>query len=169
MRPRWLAVVPLALAGFLITPALPAVASATAQTVTTSTACATSRPHSGKILHGGTNGGLGTLTITDNLSHDVVVILVRGRSKVVSVYVRAHARTSLRNITDGSYTIYYTIGSQYSVCQGQFTREASYWRIDKRLTFTGQPPEYIAATFILYAANGNATATPIGPTGFPTP
>jgi hypothetical protein len=169
MRPRWLAVASLAVTGFLATPALPAAASATAQTVTTSTTCATSRPHSGTILSGGSNGGLGTLTIKDTLSHDAVIILVRGRSKVVSVYVRARARTTLRNIENGTYTIYYTVGSQFSVCQGLFTRDASYWRINKRLSFVGQPPEYTAATFILYAAHGNAPTTQVSPTGFPAP
>jgi hypothetical protein len=172
MRPRphfrLLAVAAVAGASFLATPALPAAASATTQAIT-STACATSRPHSGTIFHSEIRGGPGTLTIKNNLRQDAVIVLVRSRSKALSVYVRAHAKTTVGNIKDGTYTIYYTAGSRYSVCQGRFTSGASYWRVNKGVPFVSSATESTVATLTLYAANGNAPTTPVGPGNFPTP
>ena len=106
---RWLAVAAVAAASFLATPALPALASAT--THAAPTACATSRPHSGTILHSEIRGGPGTLTIKNHLSQDAAIVLVLGRSKALSVYVRTHASTTVGNIKDGTYTIYFTAGT----------------------------------------------------------
>ena len=171
MRPRprfWrLAVAAVAVAGALAIPALPAVAS-TAGAV--STACATSRPHSGTILYDGISGGLGQLTIKNHLSQDGVVVLVRGRSKAIGVYIRARSDTTVGNIKDGTYTIYFTTGSRFSVCQGRFTRGASYWRFNVHATFVTAPPQYTVATLTLYAVSGgNAPTTQINPGNFPAP
>ena len=99
-----------------------------------------------------------------------MVVLVRGRSKALSVYVRTHASTTVGNIKDGTYTIYFTVGSRYSVCQGRFTSAASYWRGNKRLPFISPPGEATFATLTLYAVNAaNAPSTQISPGSFPTP
>jgi NADPH:quinone reductase-like Zn-dependent oxidoreductase len=171
MRPRpqfWrLAAVALAVAGALAIPGLPA-AAATAGAAPT--ACATSRPHSGTILYDGISGGLGQLTIKNHPGQDSAVVLVRGRSRAISVYVRAHATATVHNIKDGTYTIYFTTGSSYSVCQERFTSGASYWRVNKSLPFVTTPSQYTVATLTLYAVSGgNAPTTQISPSGFPTP
>ena len=135
-----------------------------------STACATSRPHSGTILYSGIRGGLGRLTIKNHLSQDGVVVLVRGRSKAIGVYIRARSDTTVGNIKDGTYTIYFTTGSRFSVCQGRFTRGASYWRFNVHATFVTAPPQYTVATLTLYAVSGgNAPTTQINPGNFPAP
>jgi hypothetical protein len=161
-------------------PGLPAAASARAVPYslsaaghrvagTASAACATSRRHSGTILYSGIRGGLGRLTIRNRLSRDAVIVLVRGRSKAIGVYVRAHASTTVRNIKDGTYTIYFTIGSLFRACTGRFTRGASYWRVKHRLPFVS-PPRFTVATLTLIAVKGgNSPTTPISPKGFPSP
>ena len=172
MRPRprlWCLAVAAVAASFLATPALPALASATSRAAAPSLAaatCATSRPHSGTILHSEIRGGPGTLTIKNTLSQDAAIVLVQGRSKAFSVYVRTHAKTTVGNIKDGTYTIYYTVGSRFSVCQGRFTSGATYWRVNKHLPFVAAGT---VATLILYAVNGNAPLTQISPGGFPSP
>ena len=173
MRPRprlrWLAVSAVTVATFLATPSLPAAASTAHQSAAATTACATSRPHSGTILHAGIRGGLGVLTIKNRINQDVAVILILGRSKAVSVYVRASATTTLRNIKPGTYSIYFTAGSSFSVCQARFTRGATYWHVKNHLPFAA-PPQFTVATLTLFAVNGgNAPTTQIGPKGFPTP
>jgi hypothetical protein len=172
MRPRprlrWLAVAAVAAASVLATPALPAAASAATQTA--ATACATSRPHSGAILHSEIRGGLGTLTIKNHLSQDAVIVLVRGGSKAFSVYVRTHASTTVGNVKDGTYTIYFTAGARYSTCQGRFTSEASYWRVKNHVAFVTSSTESTVATLTLFSASGGgAPTTQIGPGGFPKP
>jgi hypothetical protein len=112
---------------------------------------------------------MGTLTIKNHLSQDAVIVLVRGRSKAFSVYVRTHASTTVGNVKDGTYAIYFTNGLRYSVCQGRFTSAASYWRDDKRVPFVTTSSESTVATVTLYAVNGNAPSTQISPGGFPAP
>ena len=168
MRPRlrWLAVAAVAVTSFLATPALPAVASATTQTA----ACATSRPHSGAILHSEIRGGQGTLTIKNHLSQDAVIVMVRGGSKAFSVYVRTRASTTVGNVKDGTYTIYFTAGARYSTCQGLFTSEASYWRVKNHVPFVTTSTATTVATLTLFSASGGgAPTTQIGPGGFPKP
>jgi hypothetical protein len=135
-----------------------------------STACATSRPRNGTILYAGISGGLGRLTIKNGAGQDGVVALVRGRSKAISVYVRASSSTTVGNVKDGTYTIYFTIGSPFSfkICTGRFTRGATYWRFNNRLPFV-PPPGYTVATLTLYAVKGgNAPTTPVNPGQYPS-
>jgi hypothetical protein len=164
---RLLAVIALAVAGALAVPVLPAGA---AETTAQAASCTTSRPHSGTFLFSGIRGGLGKLTIKNDIgSQDGVVVLVRGRSKAVSVYVRARASTTISNVKDGSYTIYFTTGSAFSTCQERFTRGAAYYRVNGHLSFAS-PPHYTTATLTLYAVSGgNASTSPIGSSGFPVP
>jgi hypothetical protein len=165
-----------AVAGALAVPALPAAASAATHTSTgyraagtAAATCSTSRPHSGTMLFSGIRGGFGRITIKNHLSQDSVIMLVRGRSRAIGVYVRAHATTTVRNIKPGTYTIYFTAGSRYSVCQRRFTSEASYWRVKNRLPFAS-PPHFTVATLTLFAAKGSGSpTTQIGPSGFPPP
>lgn len=132
-----------------------------------STASATSRPPNGTILYSKIRGGLGRLTIKNGLSKDGVVALVRGRSKAIGVYVRARSSTTVRNIKDGTYTIYFTTGSLFSVSKGRFTRGATYWRFNNRLRFV-PPPYYTVAILTLHAVKGgNAPAKQIKPGDFP--
>lgn len=135
-----------------------------------STASATSRPANGTILYSKIRGGLGRLTIKNGLSKDGVVTLMLGRSKAFSVYVRARSNTTVRNIKDGTYTVYFTTGSpfSFSVSKGRFTRGAAYWRFDNRLRFASPPPYYTVWTMTLNPVpNGNARATQIKPGDYP--
>ncbi len=132
-----------------------------------SAASATSRPPNGTILYSGIRGGMGRLTIKNGPRHDGVVTLMRGRSKAISVYVRARSSATVRNIKPGTYTIYYTTGSLFSVSRGRFTRGATYWRFNNRLRFAS-PPYYTFWTVTLYAVpGGNASTTQISPGSYP--
>lgn len=160
--------------GLLATPPVSAQSSAAPAppgTVTlipaASTASATSRPRNGTILYAGIKGGLGRLTIKNRPNQDGVVTLVLGRSKAISVYVRAKSSTTVHNIKVGTYTIYFTTGSLFSVSRGRFTRGATYWRFKIRLRFV-PPPRYSIATLTLYAVRGgNAPTTQISPGDYP--
>jgi hypothetical protein len=132
-------------------------------------ACATSRPRSGKILYSGIRGGMGRLTIKNRLSQDSVIVLVRGRSKAIGVYVRAHASATVRNIKTGTYTIYFTAGSRFRACTGRFTRGVSYWRVKQHLPFAAPPHFTVATLTLIKVAGGNAPTSPISPRGFPAP
>jgi hypothetical protein len=180
MRPRpgfWRhALAAVAVVSALAVPGMPVAAAAATHAPTGYRAagaapatCSTSRPHSGTILFSGIRGGLGRITIKNHLSQDSVIVLVRGKSKAIGVYVRAHATSTVRNIKDGTYTIYFTTGSRFSACKGRFTSGASYWRVKNRLPFVS-PPRFTVATLTIFAASGgNSPSTQISPSGFPSP
>ncbi len=135
-----------------------------------STASATSRPANGTILYSKIRGGPGMLTIKNGLSKDGVVTLMVGRSKAFSVYVRARSNTTVRNIKDGTYIIYFTTGSAFSFSapKGRFTRGAAYWRFNNRLRFVSSPRYYTIWTITLHQVKGgNAPATQINPWNYP--
>jgi hypothetical protein len=152
-------------AGLLATAPVSAQSSA-APRPAASTTCATSRPHNGTTLYSKITGGLGTLTVVNKLSQDSVVVLVRGSSKAISVYVRAHKHTTVRNVKEGRYVIYFGTGSGYSACQGRFTLDAAYYRVGGHVRFVAYP-YYSTDTLTLYAVNGNASDTQIPPNQFP--
>ena len=156
--------------GLLATPAS-AQPSAVTQASAASAACATSRPprpHSGTILYEGISGGQGRLTIENGTSQDGVVALVLGRSRAISVYVRDKSKTTVHNVKDGTYTVYFTTGSRFSACQGRFTRDAAYYRFDNHLRFVTTAQNYSVWTVTLQPVyNGNAPASQINPRDFP--
>jgi len=181
---RRLAIAAAAAASVLTATGLPAAASAATRTphqaaassagthaaAAASATCAASRPHSGTILYAGITGGQGKLTIHNGLSQDGVVVLVRGHSKAIGVYVRAHASTTVQNVKDGTYTVDFTNGSLFHTCTGRFTSGASYWRFSKSLAFVTTPTEYTLWTLTLQPVpNGNAPTTQISPADFPAP
>lgn len=166
-----LGVAAVAVASALAVLGLPSAASAATRTApqSVSSTCTTSRPHSGTILYSGIRGGLGRITIKNHLSQDSAVVLVRGKSKAIGVYVRSHATVTVHNVADGTYTIYFTVGSGFSVCHGRFTSGASYWKVKNRLPFVA-PPDYTIATLTLFAVNGGGSPTSqISPSSFPPP
>jgi len=179
MRPQlafWQrATVAVAVAGALALPALPAAASArtvsASHQVTNSAlaACHTSRPHTGTILQSEIRGGLGQMVIKNHLSRDAVIELVRGKSKAVGVYVRAHATTTVRNIKPGWYTVYFTSGSLFKACTGRFTSGAAYYRVKKHLYFDFPPHYDIWTLTLVFVKGGNAPTSPIPPKSFPAP
>jgi hypothetical protein len=175
MKLRRFAVGAVAVAGALAISGAPTAASAATQhtpyaaLAAPSKTCTTSRPHSGAMLYSGIRGGQGTLTIKNTLGQDSAIVAVAGRHKAFAVYVRAHARYTVGNVKPGTYTVYFTAGSRFSVCGGRFTSDASYWRVKKELTFV-PPPNYDVWTVTLYVVNGgNAPTNQISPSGFPTP
>jgi hypothetical protein len=175
LKLRRLAAGAIAAAGALAISGAPTAASAAtahipyAALAAPSKTCTTSRPHSGTMLYSAIRGGQGTLTIKNTLGQDSAVVAVAGRHKAFAVYVRAHARTTVGNVKPGTYAVYFTSGSRFSVCAGRFTSDASYWRVKKELTFV-PPPNYDVWTVTLYVVKGgNAPTDQVSPTGFPVP
>jgi hypothetical protein len=152
--------------GLLAAPAS-AQSSAVTQAPAASASCTTSRPHSGTILYEAISGGMGQLTIENGLSQDGVVVLVLGRSRAISVYVRDKAKITVHNVKEGTYTIYFTTGYHYSACQGRFTEDAAYYRFDKHAHFVAPPYYTIASLTLNPVKGGNAPTSQIGPQDFP--
>jgi hypothetical protein len=176
LRPKFLqlALASVAVTSTLAITGLPEAASAATahtpyqQLAAASTTCNTSRPHSGTMLYSAIRGGQGSLEVKNTLSQDSAIVVVEGQSRAFSVYVRAHARVTVGNVKPGTYTVYFTSGARFSVCQERFTSDASYWRVKKQLTFVA-PPNFDVWTVTLYSVNGNGPSDQISPSGFPKP
>jgi hypothetical protein len=163
------------LAGAILTSALligytaatPAAASTT-ETVTVSVTEAAARPSNGKILYSRYSRGQGTLKVKNGNRTDAVITLVRGRSKALSVYVRARSTATVRVVRDGTYTIFYTSGYRFSTSTGRFTRNPSYQRFDDRLRFvTTSTSSTIWTLTLTPTRGGNARTRGVSPGDFP--
>lgn len=162
-----------ALAGGLLT-ASPAAATAVGERTVASasqaagSAAAAARPRNGKILYDRVSGGQGTLKIKNGTSRDGVVTLVKGRTKAISIYVRARSSASVRDVRDGTYRVYFTTGSRFRVSKGRFSQSAVYQRFNDRLRFTTSATSRSVWTLTLNPVRGgNARTTSINPKDFP--
>ncbi|GGL06193.1 hypothetical protein [Planomonospora parontospora] len=159
------------LTGFTAAPASAAPSTATA-TVSWSeaagTATAAARPRNGRILYDRISGGQGTLKVKNGTSRDAVVTLVRGRSKAISVYVRARSTAKVNDVRDGTYRIFFTSGYRFSVSKGRFARGASYQKFNDRLRFTTTSTSATIWTLTLNPVRGgNARTSGVNPKDFP--
>ncbi|MFI6512236.1 hypothetical protein ACIBCT_31930 [Streptosporangium sp. NPDC050855] len=157
------------LAAVLLTGSVAAPATAASQeSVAVSSTEAAARPGNGKILYNRISGGLGRLKIKNGNSRDAVVTLVRGRSKAISVYVRARSTASVREVRDGTYTIFFTSGYRFSTSRGRFASAPSYQRFTQKLRFSTTATSSTVWTLTINPVrNGNARTTGVNPRDFP--
>ncbi|MFI9837268.1 hypothetical protein ACIHFD_09560 [Nonomuraea sp. NPDC051941] len=162
--------VAVALTAGLLT-ALPA--GATAATGTESVALASqnaaaARPGNGRIIYDGLSGGRGVLKIKNGTPRDGVVTLVKGRTKAISIYVRAKSSASIKDVRDGSYRIYFTTGSRFSTSKRRFAVGAAYQRFNQRLKFVTTATSYSIWTITLHPVKGGkAQTSQINPKDYP--
>lgn len=159
-----------ALTGGLLTsaPAAATSQSAVARVTVSAESAAAARPGNGRILYDRISGGRGQLKVKNGTSRDAVVALVRGKTKAISVYVRARSTATVRDVRDGTYRIYFTTGTRYSVSKGRFTRSPAYSRFDDRLRYVTTSRSSAIWTLTLNKVrNGNAKTTYINPKDFP--
>ncbi|MEV4392717.1 hypothetical protein [Nonomuraea sp. NPDC049607] len=139
-----------------------------ARTTSAVQAAAASRPANGRIIYDRLSGGRGTLKIKNGTSKDGVVTIVKGRTKAVSIYVRARSTARIRDVRDGTYRIYFTTGYRFSTSKGRFTRAASYQKFNDRLRFRTTSTQYTIWTLTLNPIRGgNARTSPVNPKDFP--
>ncbi|MEU4836382.1 hypothetical protein [Streptosporangium sp. NPDC023615] len=157
------------LASVLLTGSVAAPAAATThETVAVSSTEAAARPGNGKILYDRISNGRNKLRVKNGTSRDAVVTLVRGRSKAISVYVRARSTASVPDVRDGTYTIFFTSGYRFSTSRGRFAVAPSYQRFDRKIRFTSNATSSTVVTLTLNRVrNGNARTSGVDPRNFP--
>ncbi|MFC4118859.1 hypothetical protein [Nonomuraea zeae] len=162
-----------ALAGGLLTSSPAGATAVTGEravaAVTLTADSAAARPSNGRILYDRLSGGEGTLKIKNGTSKDGVVTLVKGRTKAISIYVRAKSTASIKDVRDGTYRIYFTTGYRFSVSKGRFARAATYQRFNDRLKFTTTSTRRTIWTLTLNPVRGgNARTSSVNPKDFPS-
>ncbi|MEV0383881.1 hypothetical protein [Nonomuraea sp. NPDC050643] len=130
------------------------------------------RLRNGSFIRKGTLNGRSSLEIDNGGSRDAVVTVVRGGSKVFSVYVRKKAKFKVRGVRDGSYKVYFTHGADWDGKGKAFTRDCSFERFQKtvkfKTTFTATQILWHDWRITLHAiTGGNARTSPVDPDDFP--
>jgi hypothetical protein len=95
----------------------------------------------GQLIDSTQRGGRGQLRVDNGLEHDAVVELVQDGKPVVSVYVGTGLNTTVDNIEDGSYELFYTSGIDWDSQLKTFTRSCSFKRFPMPVSFTTTPME----------------------------
>jgi hypothetical protein len=130
------------------------------------------RLKNGTFVRSGGRGGRSSLKINNGGSADAVVTLARGRTRVLSVYVRKKNKFTVSSVRDGKYRIYFTTGKDWDGKARAFTRGCTFERFDDSISFKTT----FTATQILWnnwritlnrIAGGNATTSPVDPGSFP--
>ncbi|WP_327582788.1 hypothetical protein OHA25_43750 [Nonomuraea sp. NBC_00507] len=125
------------------------------------------------VRKGSTLNGRSSLEIDNGAPRDAVVTVMRGGSKAFSVYVRKKAKFKVRGVRDGSYKIFFTHGVDWDGKSKAFTRECSFERFQKavtfKTTFTATQIRWHDWRVTLHAiSGGNARTAPVDPGDFPS-
>ncbi|MFG1944347.1 hypothetical protein [Nonomuraea sp. NPDC048826] len=131
------------------------------------------RLRTGQFLRKGGSGGRSSLQIHNGGTRDAVVSLMRGKSKVYSVYVRKKGKFKINNVGDGNYRVYFTHGVDWDGKSRSFTRECSFERFQKsvrfKTTYTATQIRWHDWRITLHAiAGGNARTSKVDPDDFPS-
>lgn len=117
--------------------------------------------------------GLGRLTVDNDTDSDAVVSLTKGGSTTFMVYVRKHDKTTVRGVRNGSYTVYFTTGSDWNPGKTSFTRDCVFEKFDDKASFHTESvsggTRYDVLTFSLgLTPLGNASASEVPADAFPS-
>lgn len=112
------------------------------------------------------------LELRNGTRQDAVVVLVRGKKKAITVYVRRKSNFKIQGVRDGSYKIYYTFGEDWDARARSFSRSCAFEQFGKTVRFrtvnTGTQIRWTNWTVTLHAVTGG-TVKPkkIKPGDFP--
>jgi hypothetical protein len=95
----------------------------------------------GQLIDSMHRGGRGQLRVDNGTGHDAVVELVQDGKPVVSVYVGTGLNTTVDDIDDGSYELFYTSGIDWDSQLKTFTRSCLFKRFPMPASVTTTPME----------------------------
>ncbi|MBA7669045.1 hypothetical protein ES703_77171 [subsurface metagenome] len=107
-------------------------------------------------------GGLGELTIENGLDLDAVVILVDSEEPEVplmAVYIRSEASYTMREIRDGTYVIYFSLGEDWDNDSKKFIGKTVYQRFEDELHFKTTGGTYTTYKATLHPVIGGTAGT----------
>ncbi|MBB4943671.1 hypothetical protein FHR32_008072 [Streptosporangium album] len=93
------------------------------------------RLSNGKYIRSEGRPGRAYLELKNGNKQDAVVVLVRGKKKAIRVYVRKKSKFRIQGVRDGSYKVYYTLGSDWDSRAGSFTRSCTFEQFGKSVRF----------------------------------
>ncbi len=126
----------------------------------------------GHLVDNQRRNGRGQFKVDNGAEHDAVVKLVQGGKPIVSVYISQGSSTTVGQISDGSYELYFTSGTDWDDQLKTFTRSCQFERFDQTAEFTTTSTkdgiEYTIQSIDLKPSiNGNARTEPVPAQSFP--
>jgi hypothetical protein len=126
----------------------------------------------GQLVDNLRRNGRGQLEIDNGDEHDAVVKLVQDGRPIVSVYISQHSKTTVTQISDGSYELFFTSGADWDDKLKTFTRSCHFERFEQTADFTTKSIkggiEYTVQSIGLTPSiNGNARTNPVPAQSFP--
>lgn len=129
------------------------------------------RPATGTLLVKAANGGYCSVTISNgNEDRDAIFVFcsTSNPSKpLLTVFVRAGEKTKKIKIKNGTYNIYYSVGTDYDAGSRQFLTDADHRVFDQTMPCSGSRRQWTDYTLKIYADSGNASTSPVGDDEFP--
>jgi hypothetical protein len=120
----------------------------------------TIRPETGSYIRDSERNGHGLLIIHNNWRMDTVAVLAdSGLKPLCAFYIRSRDSFNLTGIEDGSYGLYFTVGTLWNSEEGRFDSLLGYYRYNSPLVFetteTDQEIEYSVFELNLYEARAS--------------
>lgn len=129
------------------------------------------RPDNGTVLVNEIGGGSNRLKIDNQRSKDMLVVLTDPADpsrQLLSVYVQANSTSTVRGIQSGTYTPFYSDGSDWCVFYQRFTVDPDYGRFQDDSVFTASSSTYTIVTLTFGATDGGWSPTSdVDPDDFP--
>jgi len=94
-----------------------------------------SRLPNGKYIRDGSRGGRAELAIENGGPADAVVTLAKGGKPAISVYVRKDRTYTVKDVSDGSYAVFFTSGADWDGTARAFGRNCAFQRHENPLKF----------------------------------
>lgn len=118
------------------------------------------RPETGTYIRDMERGGYGLLVIRNNWTMDTVAVLADEQVRpLLAAYLRAGDSLQITGIRDGSYGLYFTVGSLWDWDAGRFRSVLGYYRYSQPLLFEtkdlGSEIEYSVFELDLYEAGSS--------------
>jgi hypothetical protein len=93
-------------------------------------------PATGSVIKNCTRSGLGTVLIHNEASMDVVAALTStDLTPLIAVYIRSKDTYSLSGIDDGTYSLYFTMGTSWVNSTGRFESTRGLYHFSNPLVF----------------------------------
>jgi hypothetical protein len=93
------------------------------------------RPSNGSYVRDGNRSGRAELAIDNGGSADAVVTLSKEGKPAISVYVRKGKAYTVKNVSDGSYAVFFSGGSGWDDAAHAFGKNCSFSRFEDPLRF----------------------------------
>lgn len=129
------------------------------------------RPANGTIITRNMGPGQGELKIENGRTQDALVALTAVNTPdtpLLAVYVRANSSTTVRNIADRNYDVYFSHGTDWDSYSKRFTENVSHMKFRDSLSFVTTSMQYTVWEITVHAVAGGEAATDyVSPDRFP--